>query len=189
VGAQHDALTLAPSLVQQEARPGRRSVRARPGPRRSRRSHSPALEHHQQCDYDFGCHQFALTSSGGRRRQRRQRLGNGLNGRVRIALLGSAAKRLQVRRRYKGPVGVSRAEGSLGSGPNGACGRPVHDANRRRSGAFLRWRGRRVPFRRRQTGAFPTAGGLFRGGDQVLPVLGVRLRVGRVGRLSVCRRS
>jgi hypothetical protein len=48
--------------------------------------------HHQRCDYDFGCHQFALASPGGRRRQRRRMLGNGLNGRVRIALLGSAAR-------------------------------------------------------------------------------------------------
>jgi hypothetical protein len=72
--------------------------------------------HHQRCDHDFGCHPFALASPGGRRGQRRQRLGNGLNGRVRIAPLGSAAKRLQGRQWDGCPSGWGNRNGGLRRG-------------------------------------------------------------------------
>ena len=78
---------------------------------------------------------------------------------------------ISVRKRHKGPVGLSRAEGSLGSVKRRASGRAVHEANRRAIGTLFALEGRRVPFRRRVDcfeGRSGSAG------------LGVRLRVGRL---------
>jgi hypothetical protein len=68
-------------------------------------------------------------------------------------------------------------------GRTGPVGGPVHDANRRRSGAFLRWRA---------DGCLSDGGRIISGGDQVLPVWspptrrprGTALRSGGEGRCS-----